>query len=168
MALTDTEIRRSKPGDAPFKLSDAHGLYLLVKPNGGRLWRWKYRFQGVEKQMAFGPYPAQPLADARERHAMARKNVANGIYPMAVRKNEKTAVLEATEHTFEKIAELLLVHWPGNKSARHAATTRNRLKGNLYPYITWDDVLNGRIHRTKGSKSFAYVVKDVTRSSETQ
>ncbi len=39
---------------------------------------------------------------------------------------------------------------------------------NLYPYITWDDVLNGRIHRTKGSKSFLDAVKYVTKSSENQ
>ena len=39
---------------------------------------------------------------------------------------------------------------------------------NLYPYITWDDVFNGRIHRTKGSKSFIDAVKDVTRSSDNQ
>jgi arylsulfatase A-like enzyme len=37
---------------------------------------------------------------------------------------------------------------------------------NLYPYITWDDVFNGRIHRTPGSKSFFDSVKDITKSGE--
>ena len=135
MALTDTEIRRSKPGDTPYKLSDGHGLYLLVKPNGGRLWRWKYRFDGKEKLMAFGTYPELSLADARERHAMARKQLVNGIDPMGERKAEKTAVVVATEHTFKKIAEQWLEHWRGNKSARHSETTRNRLKSNVYPIL---------------------------------
>jgi arylsulfatase A-like enzyme len=36
----------------------------------------------------------------------------------------------------------------------------------LYPYITWDDVFNGRIHRTPGSKSFFDALKDVTKSSD--
>jgi integrase len=54
---------------------------------------------------------------------------------MAERLAEKTAVKVATEHTFEKIAELWLQHWKGNKSARHAATTRNRLKLNVYPIL---------------------------------
>jgi integrase len=135
MALTDTEIRRSKPADKSYKLSDSGGLHLLVTPSGGRLWRWKFRFQGVEKQMAFGPYPALSLADARELRDAARKRLVNGIDPMAERMAEKTAVKEATEHTFEKIAELWLEHWHGNKSARHAATTRNRLKGNVYPVL---------------------------------
>jgi integrase len=135
MALTDTEIRRSKPGDSPYKLSDGHGLYLLVKPNGGRLWRWKYRFDGKEKLMALGTYPELSLADARERHAMARRQLVNGIDPMGERKAEKTAVLVATEHTFKKIAELWLEHWRGNKSARHSETTRNRLRANVYPIL---------------------------------
>ena len=38
----------------------------------------------------------------------------------------------------------------------------------LYPYITWDDVYAGRIHRTPGSKSFEEAVKDVTKSGESQ
>jgi len=135
MALTDTQIRRSKPGDTPYKLSDGHGLYLLVKPNGGRLWRWKFRFDGKEKLMALGTYPELSLADARERHAMARRQLVNGIDPMGERKAEKTAVIVATEHTFERIAEQWLEHWRGNKSARHSETTRNRLKANVYPIL---------------------------------
>jgi integrase len=54
---------------------------------------------------------------------------------MAERMAEKTAVRVATEHTFEKIAALWLEHWKGNKSARHASTTRNRLKANIYPVL---------------------------------
>lgn len=135
MALTDTEIKRSKPSNTPYKLADTHGLYLLVKPNGGRLWRWKYRFDGKEKLMALGTYPELSLAEARERHATGRKQLVNGIDPMAERKAEKTAVIVETEHTFQKIAEKWLEHWHGNKSARHVATTRNRLRINVYPVL---------------------------------
>lgn len=106
MALTDTEIRRSKPAKGPCKLSDSGGLHLLITPAGGKLWRWKYRFDGAEKLMALGRYPEVALADARERRDAARKRLANGIDPMAERMAEKTAVKVATEHTFEKIAEL--------------------------------------------------------------
>ena len=135
MSLTDTEIRRSKPADKAYKLFDSGGLHLLVTPSGGRLWRWKYRFEGTEKQLALGSYPALSLADARERHAKARKQLADGIDPMAERKAEKTAVLAITEHTFQKIAQQWLEHWRGNKSARHSETTRNRLKVNVYPIL---------------------------------
>src|SRR5271157_3590701 len=135
MPLTDTEIRRSKPAERPYKLSDGGGLHLLITQAGGKLWRWKYRFDGAEKLMALGRYPEVALADARERRDAARKRLANGIDPMAERMAEKTAVKVATEHTFEKIAELWLEHWRGNKSARHSATTRNRLKVNVYPVL---------------------------------
>ena len=135
MALTDTEIRRSKPAARPYKLSDGGGLHLLITQAGGKLWRWKYRFDGAEKLMAMGRYPEVTLADARERRDAARKRLANGSDPMAERMAQKTAIKVATEHTFEKIATLWLEHWGGNKSARHSATTENRLKVNVYPVL---------------------------------
>ena len=108
---------------------------MMVTPSGGKLWRWKYRFEGAEKLMALGRYPEITLAEVRERRDAARKRLANGIDPMAERKAEKTAVMVATEYTFEKIAERWLEHWRGNKSARHATTTRNRLRANVYPVL---------------------------------
>jgi len=54
MPLTDTAVKKAKPGDKPVKLSDAKGLYLLVNPVGSKLWRWKYRVLGKEKVMALG------------------------------------------------------------------------------------------------------------------
>ena len=107
MALTDTEIRRSKPAEKPYKLSDGGGLHLLVTPSGGRLWRWKYRFEGCREADGTWPLPRLTLADARERRDAARKQLVNGIDPMAERRAEKTAVIVATDHTFEKIAELV-------------------------------------------------------------
>jgi hypothetical protein len=135
LALTDTEIRRSKPAEKPFKLSDSGGLHLFVTPSGGKLWRWKYRFDGAEKLMALGRYPEITLADARERRDAARKRLAIGIDPMAERIAEKTAVKVASDHTFEKIGELWLKHWQGNKSVRHTSTTKSRLKASVYPVL---------------------------------
>ncbi len=77
MALTDTEIRKSKPAEKAYRLADGGGLSLLVTPAGGKLWRWKYRFEGAEKQMRLGKYPEVTLALARERHAAARAVLAN-------------------------------------------------------------------------------------------
>jgi integrase len=135
VALTDIEIKRSKPADKPYKLSDSGGLHLLITSAGGKLWRWKYRFGGTEKLMTLGRYPEISLADARERRDAARKRLANSIDPMAERMAEKAATKELTEHTFEKIGTLWLEHWKGNKAERHASTTRNRLKANVYPVL---------------------------------
>ena len=46
MALTDAKLRNAKPGNKPFKLTDAGGLYLDVRPTGAKLWRYRYRIAG--------------------------------------------------------------------------------------------------------------------------
>jgi hypothetical protein len=73
MPLTETAIKKAKPGAKPVKLSDGKGLYLLVSPAGSKLWRWKYRVLGKEKVMALGIYPDVSLAQAREGMDKARK-----------------------------------------------------------------------------------------------
>ena len=67
MALTDTEIRKSKPQTKNYDLRDGGGLYVSVTPAGGKLWRWKYRYEGKEKLMSFGKYPEVTLVVAREK-----------------------------------------------------------------------------------------------------
>ncbi len=64
-ALTDASIKNAKPTDKEYKLSDGGGLYLLVKPNGGKYWRIKYYFLGKEKLLALGVYPDISLAQKR-------------------------------------------------------------------------------------------------------
>jgi hypothetical protein len=111
MALTDTAIRGTKPGQKSFKVYDRNGLFLLVNPGGSKLWRWRYRFDGKEKLMALGEYPLVNLGQARELHFAARKTPATGIDPMAERKAEAEAKQKETEarqreseRSFENIA----------------------------------------------------------------
>jgi hypothetical protein len=124
MELTDTAIRRSRPTEKPYKLADGKGLYLLVNPSGSKLWRWKYRHEGKEKLMPFGAYPDVSLADARVRHAEARRLLAAGSDPMVQRKVRKEAVIESQENAFSAIAALWFDHWKVNKSSRHVDATR--------------------------------------------
>jgi integrase len=105
MPLTDTQIRKLKPKSSPSKHSDGGGLFLLVPPNGSKLWRLAYRFAGKQKTLALGAYPAVPLADARERRDEAKKLLASGIDPSHQAKLDKIA--ERTNHadTFAAIAD---------------------------------------------------------------
>jgi integrase len=135
MELTDTAIRRSRPTEKPYKLADGKGLYLLVNPSGSKLWRWKYRHAGKEKLMPFGAYPDVSLADARVRHAEARRLLAAGSDPMVQRKVKKEAVIESQENAFSAIAALWFDHWKVNKSSRHVDATRRRLEANVYAAI---------------------------------
>jgi integrase len=135
MALTDTEIKKAKPNEKAYRMSDSGGMYLWVTPSGGKLWRWAYKFEGKEKLMALGKYPAVSLALARERHGEARKLLATGSDPMALRKVEKTADQVASENSFASIAAEWLEHWQGGKSLRHVDSTRRRLNSNILPSL---------------------------------
>lgn len=135
MALTDTEIRRAKPGDKAYKLSDRDGLFLLVTPSGGQLWRWKYRYSGKEKLMALGRYPEISLADARDRCVDARKQLARGIDPMRERQASKAIERRAEESSFEAVAWKWFEHWRSGKSERHVGYVKRRLEADILQAI---------------------------------
>ena len=79
MPLNDSKIRTLKPSAKPFKVSDSHGLYLLIKPGGSRHWYLKYRINGKESRIALGAYPAVSLSDARQQREGIRKMLALNI-----------------------------------------------------------------------------------------
>jgi integrase len=135
MALTELQIKRATQADKPYDLRDGRGLFLVITPSGGKLWRWKYRFEGKEKLMSYGKYPDVSLSRARERHDDARRLLSEGVDPMAERKAEKAAIKEKSEHAFQNIGGLWLEHWRVDKSARHVDATRRRLEANVYPVI---------------------------------
>ena len=135
MSLTDTAIKQAKPALKPVKLSDGKGLYLLVNPNGSKLWRWKYRVLGKEKAMALGAYPDTSLAQAREGLAKARKLLAAGADPMAQRKADKLASLTAAENSFETISRKWWAYWKTARSDRHAVQVLRRFEANVFPHI---------------------------------
>lgn len=81
MTLTVVEIKSAKPKEKPYKMADEKGLYLLVNPNGSKLWKFKYRFSGVEKKLSFGAFPDVSLAAAREARDDARRQLTNTIDP---------------------------------------------------------------------------------------
>jgi hypothetical protein len=83
---------------------DGSGLYLEISPSGGKLWRLKYRFVGKEKRLALGKYPEISLKEARERRDEARKLLANGVDPSAVKQAQKAESREQVANTFEAVA----------------------------------------------------------------
>ncbi len=135
MPLTDTAIKKAKPGDKPIKLSDSKGMYLLVNPAGSKLWRWKYRVLGKEKVMSLGAYPDVSLAQARDGMEKARKVLAAGNDPMAIRKADKVASRTAAENSFEAVARMWWAHWKPARSEQHAGQVMRRFEANVFPYI---------------------------------
>ncbi|ELC6704314.1 integrase arm-type DNA-binding domain-containing protein [Salmonella enterica] len=104
MALTDKQARSAKPSDKPYKLADTLGLYLLVKPNGSRIWYLKYRFEGKESRVSFGSYPETSFALVREKRNATKRILKSGLNPSQQRRAEKVIVDES--RTFQYIATL--------------------------------------------------------------
>jgi integrase len=105
--LNDTRIRNAKPAERDYKLTDFDGLYLLVRPNGSKLWRFAYRSSGKQKQIALGAYPEVTLAEARDRREASRKLLAAAKDPSVERRLEKIAK-EAGGNSFREVAEEFL------------------------------------------------------------
>lgn len=105
MPLTATAINAAKPQTKPYKISDELGLYLLVTPTGGRLWRMNYRFDGKQKTLAFGAFPDLSLAKARERRTWAREALAEGKDPTEVRKQQEREARAYRDATFKAISD---------------------------------------------------------------
>ena len=91
MALTDTFIKAAKPRQKNWKLADEKGLYLLITPAGGKLWKVKFRHLGKEKKLSLGAYPDVSLAKARKLRDAAREQLAEGLDPALDRKKAKFA-----------------------------------------------------------------------------
>lgn len=128
MSLTSAKIRTLKPSDKPFKVSDSHGLYLLVKPGGSRHWYLKYRISGKESRIALGTYPAISLSDARQQREGIRKMLALNINPV----QQRAAVRGS--RTPEKVFKNVALAW--HKSNRKwSQNTADRLRASLNNHI---------------------------------
>ena len=135
MSLTDVAIRKAAPRPKPFKLSDSGGLFLLVQPSGSKWWRYKFRFAGKEKLLALGSYPDVSLADARDRHAQARKLLASGKDPSREKQVAKRQALIESGNSFKSITE----EWHKKRLHRwtplHAKKIMKSFEADVFPEI---------------------------------
>ncbi len=135
MPLTDTAVRKTRPGAKPYKVADGKGLFLLVHPNGSKYWRLKFRFAGKEKLLSLGIYPTVSLAEARNRRDHARKLLSNGVDPGVAKQVSKRSVKMAAENSFEATAR----EWYAKRAAKwvptHAAKILRRLERDVFPWL---------------------------------
>jgi len=105
MALTHIQIGHLKPAQRPYKVTDSASLYLLVQPNGSKLWRMNYRYMDRQRTLSIGIWPDVSIAKARDRRDSARAQLADGIDPVeANRAAQRQAQLESVS-TFQAVAE---------------------------------------------------------------
>ncbi|KFC85537.1 tyrosine-type recombinase/integrase [Hafnia alvei] len=135
MKLNARQVDAAKPREKAYKLADGAGLYLEVIPSGSRYWRMKYRFNGKEKRMAFGVYPAVSLAQARALRDEAKKKLAEGIDPSFAKKEEKLVRDVQLNNTFQAVA----LEWHGTKMSRwsegYASDIIEAFNKDIFPYI---------------------------------
>lgn len=135
MKLNARQVDAAKPKEKAYKLADGAGLYLEVVPSGSRYWRMKYRFNGKEKRMAFGVYPAVSLAQARALRDEAKKKLAEGIDPSFAKKEEKLVRDVQLNNTFQAVA----LEWHGTKVSRwsegYASDIIEAFNKDIFPYI---------------------------------
>jgi len=136
MALTDTFVKKVKPtaATAGDKHTDGQGLYLHVK-QAGKYWRMSYRFDGKQKLLALGVYPAVSLAKARQRRDKARELLADGIDPSTAKRAEKQSASLASANTFELVALEFLATKADSWSPRYAEKWLRGMKKDLFPYV---------------------------------
>lgn len=132
--LTDIKVKSTKPQTINIKLFDGGGLFLLIKPNGSKLWRLKYRFGGTEKLINLGTYPQTSLGDARQRRTEARALLDKGIDPGAVRKAQKAADTQEQD-TFEVIAREWHAKFFPTWAPSHADKIIRRLELYIFPWL---------------------------------
>ncbi len=135
MPLTDVKIRQAKATDKVLKLTDGNGLYLEVKPNGSKLWRYRYKIDGKENLYAVGEYPAVTLLDARKAREEARELVKQGQHPSHVRKATTARQIGENANTFKAVAEEWIARKKSGWSDYYLKQVERGMEVDVYPFI---------------------------------
>ena len=128
-------MRETADLEKQYKLFDGAGLFLLVKPNGNKHWRLKYRLGGTEKLLAIGPYPLTSLLEARQARDDAKRLIANGEDPVIHKQKMKQTTVRDAKNTFRAIA----LEWYENRKdiwrPRYAQDVLKRLEEDIFPHM---------------------------------
>lgn len=135
MKLTDKTCKSASPKERPYKIADGDGLFLLVKPNGTKCWRFKYVYLRKEKLLALGVYPTVTLSMARSEREKARRQLASGLDPSATKIETRKKAIAASKNTFRLVGNDWHAKQEVDWSTKHAANVMRILEENVYPYI---------------------------------
>jgi integrase len=170
MMLTDLALKKLKPKDKLYKLSDRDGMYVVVAPSGLITFRYDYRLNDRRETLTIGRYGADGigLSEARDRCTVARKLVAEGQSPALEKQRKKRRLTPGA--SFKEVGRRWL------KEARMAESTRSMRKtifdrdilptwkNRLLTEITPEDVRT-LCHKVKdrGAPATAIHVRDIVK-----
>ncbi|EAA7634073.1 TPA: tyrosine-type recombinase/integrase [Salmonella enterica subsp. arizonae serovar 13,22:z4,z23:-] len=133
MALTNVQIKNAAPGETDYTLSDGSGLFIIIKPQGSKLWRFRYRREGKLRRLSLGAYPEISLSQARIKAAEARAKLAQGISPVDERREQKEA--SKVINSFEGVC----LEWQATRKATwsesYADDTKRLFERNVFPVL---------------------------------
>lgn len=131
--LTNAAVKGARASARPYKLCDTGGLYLYVTPTGRRTWRMKFRYQGREKLLTFGPFPTLSLVEARARRDAARAMLKRGEYPASQECKFASGAMQIC--TFEHVARSWHADRRPRWTDRHAADVLASLERDIFPEL---------------------------------
>ncbi len=131
--LSDVKIKNLKPAEKPYKVFDGTGLglYILVKPNGSKLWRIDYRYEGKYKTLSLGKYPVVSLSEARKKALEIKAMLERGEDPALNRKLQK----DTKKSIFKEVAEEYIARNKKIWAYSHYSKLEGRLRNYIYPKI---------------------------------
>lgn len=135
MALTDLSIKNLKPKAKLYRVADSNGLCLEISPKGGKLWRWRYYYQGKAQMLALGKYPALSLAEARKKRDEAKELLDSGKHPTREKKIKKLRKAHEGANTFEKIARKWLDMKEKGLNEKYSKQCLARMEQHVFPKI---------------------------------
>lgn len=118
--LTTTEVKNYKPESKMYKKPDGKGLWLVIKPNGTKSWRYDFRYGGKNLSMSFGIYPEIGLKEAREKREEARELLSKNINPISEKRIKKASESLTLGNVIDEWIELR------KKGRSEATVTQNK------------------------------------------
>ncbi|HFO4321129.1 TPA: integrase domain-containing protein, partial [Escherichia coli] len=135
--LSNTEVLRAKALDKDLTLHDGDGLFLIVKTNGKKLWRFRYQRPTTKKRtmIGIGAFPAISLADARRLRANYLALLANGLDPQV----QAELIEEQQQIAIDSIFSTVAFNWFQLKSKSvtpdYAKDIWRSLEKDIFPAI---------------------------------
>jgi Arm DNA-binding domain/Phage integrase central domain len=133
--LTDIAVRQAKPSSCSYKRSDGEGLYLLVKPNGTKCWRYDFRYAGKRKTLSIGTYPVITLRVARQALLDAKRLLASNIDPAQEKQRKRRGSNIDEISLFSAMAKEWWEHQKGAWKGEYARRVRGRLQKEILPTL---------------------------------
>lgn len=139
--LNNTKIDKAKPQQKEFTLSDGKGLYLLIKPNGAKLWRFNYYkpFTQPKKRalIGVGKYPDISLQQARAIRDEYLSLLAQNIDPTTYRRQQEQTKKDELNNTYESVAWAWFEYRKTKKnfSADYQKDVESLIRRNLLPHF---------------------------------